>query len=508
MPKLINKFYGGIARDEKTKSVGVASNIEEIDILENADFIQATQIMTSDAMPSNTEVYAYCSDNADTVFGYGKRTDNSNEVRIVSLTQGGLDDPGAFATLMTSADTTNDCYQLSPIEYHSSDTGDANRLYYLTKNSTTITLKHCKTDGTSETTDGTLTGLDGSGDRLFMRRIYGSLFVGNGQYISKVDKSGAFTEKAFTLPSGWIAVDMCEAGSSSLILARNINSAHNITKAFFWDLTSLTQFDDSFDIPFGGPQWIIKHRETIKILCAINGKAKIFQISAYAGGVPSAFPNMELSNIAIETNNQPISSQRMVSIKDDIVYFGLWKTDKTAIYGLGQIDNNKPYALWLAKRYDTSNYANHTPYALFIDGPNFFGAFSDNGTADHCRCETRNSPTRSSNAVYETIVIDDELQSSLGKLEEVFVTTKPLGGNGTKVNISIDPNYSGTYTQIYQSDGTTMQNTSDTIGVFKPKLAEVKVFKIKMTLESNGTTSPKVTGIGWNLTKQGTIAMK
>ena len=35
--KIITKFYGGMTRDEKSKSIGVCSNIEEFDIFENAN---------------------------------------------------------------------------------------------------------------------------------------------------------------------------------------------------------------------------------------------------------------------------------------------------------------------------------------------------------------------------------------------------------------------------------------------------------------------------------------
>ena len=501
--KLINKFFGGITRDEKSKQIGVCSNVEEIDILENADYIQPAQRMSAEAsMPATTEVFSYTADNSDVVFGYGRETAGS-KVRIVSASSGGSSTPGNFSTLFTAAAVLY--YDLSPVEYHRCSTGDVNRIYWLSKSGSVISLNHCTTTGTSETLDGILTGIDGTDDRLFMRRIYGELYIGNGQYISRVDKDGSFTEKAFTLPNGWEGVDLCEAGNSTLILARNISKNHNISKGYFWDLTSSTQFDDSFDIPFGGPQWLIKHRETIKIMCAINGEARFYQVSAYAGGVPAQLPGMSLKNVMTEASTLALSSQRMVAVKDDIIYFSLYKTDKSGIYAIGQIDNNKNYALYLAKRFATTNYSLHIPRGLYIQGPNFYCAFTDNGTASNSRCATLNSPTRSSLAVYETVVLDDDNPTIVKKLKEVGIISQPNPNSSCAIAVSVDPDYSGTYTAINQADNTNYNITGQTVGIFEPKV-DSKVWKIKISWTSSGTTAIKLTGLFWTALQEKSTA--
>lgn len=500
--KIITKFFGGMVRDEKSKQLGVCSNIEEFDILENQDYMIPTLIMESDSMPGSTDVKTYTADRSDTVFGYGRETAGS-KVRIVSVATGGATAPGAFSTLFTAASVLY--YSGAPIEYHSSATGDANRLYWLSKNGSTISLNHCTTAGASETSDGTLTGLDGTNDRLGMRRIYGELHIMNGQYIARVDKDGVFTEKAFTLPNGWEAVDICEAGNSGLIIARNININSNITKGYFWDLTSLNGFDDSFDIPFGGPQWVIKHRETIKIMCAINNRARFYQVSAYAGGVPSQIKGIELLNVATETSGVPISSPMSASIKDDIIYFGINKSDKTGIFALGQIDNDKNYSFYLAKRFATSSYALHVMSGLFIQGPNFYGAFVDNGTVSNSRCMTLNSATRSSNAVYETVVIDEDLPAMLKRLSEVFITSQPAP-TSCSATVSVLSDY-GSYSQIYKANGTSMVVT-DTLASFSPKKSGIKSFKIKLSATSSGTNAIRFTGVGWTTGEQSTPSKK
>ena len=93
--KLINKFYGGTVRDDKSTIQGAALNIEELDIFTNGDFIQAEQIVSADSMPASTEVYAYTSGTDGTVYGYGKET-SGNKIRLVSMASGGADNPGSF----------------------------------------------------------------------------------------------------------------------------------------------------------------------------------------------------------------------------------------------------------------------------------------------------------------------------------------------------------------------------------------------------------------------------
>lgn len=502
----IKDFWAGITRDEKSPAVGVCSNIEEFDIFDNKDYIVPTQTMSADTLPASTEAYSYTAGNDDTVYAYGKET-AANKVRILSVATGGASNPGSFSTLFTSADATNLAYKISPLQYHQTTETPANYLYYITKASTTIILKRYNISGASEATVGTLTGLDGTNDRLSIRAIYGELFIMNGRYVAKVDDAGTFTEKAFTLPVGWEAVDICEAGDMAVILCRSIVANTNACKGFFWDLSSSTDFDDTFDIPFGGPQWIQKHAETIKICCAANGQVKFYQLSgAFAGAVPQQLQGMVLTSVSTEADQAPISAPNGVSTKDHILYFTLSKTDKSAIYAIGQIDQNKQNALILAKRFATTSYATHVPYGLLIQGPNFYAAFSDNGTASMSRCESLNSPARSSNAVYETVVLDDKNPLSLKEVPVVSVLTKPLAAS-TSVTAYIATDY-GDYTSLTRADGTVMNTTSATVGTFKASAAGVKVYKIKITCVSSGTSAPYITTIAWVSHSQTTPSFK
>lgn len=499
--KVIKDFYGGIIRDDKSKITGASSNLEEIDILTNAGYIQAEQIFSADSLPASTEVYSYCSGSDGTVYGYGKET-SGNKVRIVSAATGGADNPGSLSTLFTSADTSNLAYKISPIVFHKTSESNQLYLYYITKNGSTITLKRYDIIGASESTVGTLTGLTGTNDRLSMKVMFGELIICNGNYMARVDKDGVFDDRAFTLPKDWNAVDAIPVSDVCIILSRYLDSSVNYSKGYWWDLTSIAQVDDSFNLPSGGPQWIYNHQEQILIFCAINGRARIFQLSgAFPGAVPQELPGIELVNVGLEADQQPVSSSKMVSEKDKVLYFGLYKTDKTGVYGLGRLDSDKPRALFLSKRFNTTDYSLHAPTGLFIQGPNYYGAYSDNGTATTVRCETRNSPNRSASAIYESIFIDDDSPSSNKDFEAVYVSTEPMPAS-TDVNVSFASDY-GSYAEIFRADGTSLATTSAVQGMFLSKASkQKKVCKIKLELVSNGANSPKVVSIGLKMVNQ------
>jgi hypothetical protein len=518
--KLINKFYGGIVRDEKSTVTGSASNIEEIDIFTNKDYFQAEQIFSADALPASTEVYAYTSGSDDTVYGYGKETANS-KIRIVSVASGGGSNPGAFATLFTGSDSTNLATPLSPVEFFkTTEVSNNTSLYFIKGTSTSWYISRYNLGAAAEQrwtgtawsgsgswdSNSQLTGLNGTFMRPTMRIIYGELYICNGNLIAKVDEDGTFDNAAFTLPNDWEAVDIVAVGSSAIILARNISRTVNYTKGYWWDLTTDEQFDDSFTIPMGGPQWIYNHREMLKIFCSLNGKARIYQMQPYAGAMPVELPGISIDNTGTETSTQPVSPSKMVHAKENVLYFGLFKTDKSGLYALGRLDSDKPEAYILSKRFHTTSYATHSPTGGLIQGANFYAAFSDNGTASTARCETLNSPDRSSNAVYETIVVDDGNPLNDKAIKSIQITTQPLVAS-TDVDVHVASEY-GSYSQVYRADGTSLNTTSATTGEFKPKLGNAKTWKVKLALTSSGTSSPKVTAIGMTIVSLSKSARK
>lgn len=514
--KLINKFFGGIVRDDKATAQGVALNIEELDIFTNADFIQAEQIFSSYAVPASTEVYAYTSGSDGVAYAYGRETSGS-KVRILSVASGGGTNPSTMSTLFTSADATNLAYSVSPVQYFKTSDTTTGSLYYVKGTGATwYIVRYNITSAAEQRYDGSawvtsdaldsntqLGGLTGSYDRISLKVIFGELFITNGTFIAKIDKDGVLTTTAFTLPREWTAVDIIPVSDVAIILGRYVDRTVNFCKGFWWDLTASLQVDDSFDIPSGGPQWIINHKETVKIFTAINGIGRFYQLSgAFPGAVVLELPGLVLNNIATETSTQPISPAKTLGVKERILYFGLWKTDKSGVYGIGQIDAGKPTALILSKRFATTDYSLHKPVALFILGANFFAAYDDNGTNTSVICKTLNSPNRSTSGIYESIWIDDGNPIAIKKLSGVYVTTYPLPAS-SDVNVSVQADYSGSYTEVFRADGTSFNTTSGLEAWFKTTPFDKKrSYKVKAELVSSGSSSPKVTSIGLRLIVQ------
>lgn len=506
-----DKFFGGIVRDDKSKVRGALSNAEEVDIFSNADFIQAEQIMSSDSMPASTEIYAYTAGDDDTVYGYGKNTAN-NAVRLVSVASGGATNPGAFGTLATSSDTTNLATIVSDLQFFRTvEASNPTSLYYIKGTSTTWYLVRYNIGAAAEQrwtgsawsasgaldSNTQLTGLNGTAMRPTMKVIFGELMICNGRYIAKVDRDGTLTEKAFTLPSEWEAVDIIAVADKALILCRNKNRLVNQSKAFWWDLTATEGFEDSFGLPVNNPLWIVNHKETIKMACGGNNVLRLFQLSGpFQGAIPIELPDIALSNIDSDASLQPISSPKMVSQKDNILYFGLNKSDKTGIYALGQLDSKSPQALILSKRFATTNYANHASTALWIQGPNYYAAFDDNGTASNSRCESANSPTRSSNAVIETTWIDDNKPLQSKDLVNVITTCKALPSS-TSLTASVATDYTETYTSLTRADGTVLNTANAVLGKHVAgNFINKKAFKVKVAFASSGVNSPKLQSVG------------
>lgn len=228
----------------------------------------------------------------------------------------------------------------------------ASFLFYVTGNNQLIRLG-ATPDGTTEFTAdraGTemiLEDLGTADDRIPMLRYAGRFFIGHGQYISQVDNGGVFIPKDFTLPDGWEAVSMEPFDNSIGILCRNVNNKVGHGKVYYWDLVATTGFLAEVTIPMGGPQIIMNHREVPWVIAAQNGTMRSYIILD-----SSARRQHTLYDISTETDTQAIVPDACKFITEDAMYFGLWKTDKTAMYSIGQVDSGFPYALYLAKRFN------------------------------------------------------------------------------------------------------------------------------------------------------------
>lgn len=442
------------------------------------------------------KVLGYAVDDSDTA--YMLTSSQDGDAMIWKLTTASVTDPGSWVFLFES---TNDAHPNGNIIWHKWDDGSS-YLYYPTVSGSTVTLRKLLISGPTESSVGTLAGLDGTGDRVPMIRLNGELYVGNGKYIANIDDDGVFTGTNFTiaLSTGWEVVDFDPIGDELMLLCRSTEDSKNVSKIFFWDKTASTGSNDEINIPMGGPQIISNHSEVVRVFCAKNGILRVYEL---LGKLP--VETHKLDSIATETSAQAIIPCQTKFIKDNILYFGLWKTDKAGLYAIGQAGPRLPVALVLSRRFDTSAYTAHKPQAAIAFGPNFYLSFDDNGTSDIKRIEGNNSPTRSSNAVYESIVIDAGSPEYNKEWRGFILNAKSMPSSCSIVFDIRTDNASS-----YDSNATqTLNSTNDYVDVggasgmtgdrfWYRELTSVvgRLAQIKLSFTSSTTTMPVLYSIG------------
>lgn len=499
----IDYFYTGQTKETDQKGTLIFSNIEELDFFSEESSIKPTTIFKDDTMPTGTgKVYAFTADDSDNLYALATQSANG-QTRILKLASASSNAPGTWTTFFDSSNTAQP-HPLSQIVFFQTSEVDGKWLYFVRTAGATKEIARIKLTATPTETNTdaggtvmTISGLTGSYDRPTMKVIYGELYICHGRFIAKVNEEGVFTEKAFTLPREWRAVDIIPIGDASIILTRHINSQANVSRGYWWDLTDTAGFIDFFEIPFGGAQWIYNVGEKILIFCAINGRGKVFQLaSPNAGSSVIEIDHIEYKGLKTETSTQPISPVRTVQVNDGILYFALWG-NKTGIYALGQTKFRRPLATCLAKRFNTTDYSLHTPYALIIHGPNWFVSYDDNNVAKLRRLENNNNPTYSSQAVIESNWLDFGNRFSKKTLTRAYLVSEPLP-TGTSIDFYVAGDYSGTYTQIKRPDDTIFNTANGIFGFFKPSaFKDKRVYKFKIQFTSSGNLTPKLHAIGF-----------
>ena len=400
--------------------------------------------------------YAY---DGSSLFALSKDILTANpKIRILQLASASASNPGSWTAYFTSTNA-GDVYEIPSMVLHKQTESATLKtdLYYTGTPAAgglqLYRLYDISAAGTTEaTTDVSaasmmLTGITTSLNTTAPRpriTLDGETFFGHGQYVAKIDETGVFTGTAFTLPTGWYCVDFAGASDEMYILASSATEP-NKSKIFMWDRTATTQFDDVIDIPMGGAQAIINHNETIRVWCVQNGVLRIYEL---LGKVPRKTHQLaSVQNLITGSSGKglggtyfPVMKQFMF-VKDNIIYFGLWKSDKSGLYALGQVEDNKPIALVLIKRFiasGTASYASLRPTAATVVGNNIFSAYYNYTVTDTyqtSRLEGDNSPNRSSDAVYESIWIDNGTTETWKDWTGVIVVGKPAPASTT---ITID----------------------------------------------------------------------
>ena len=445
----LDKFYGGIVINDKDKTQGVCLNCEEIDIFTNAGYIQPETVLASNSTDNSNvasgtprRIWGYTNDNAGNSWALSDDAAGTPKAKIWKIASSASNtSAGNYTAAFTSAQNART--YASNIHWHGTGNPISSAyLYYVTGTNDLYRTEDIIADTTpdSETSVGTLSGLASTSKYCPMISFDGELFIGHGQFVAKVDDTGLFTEKAFTIANGFEIVDMTAIADGLVLLTRSIISGDNTAVVFFWDATSTTGEDKRITLPMGGPQAIINHNEAIRVFCAQNGRLKIFELQ---GSLPIKTHELDCYNESSMNTDSYVIYPNSVYLKNGILYFGLARgtNNQSGIYALGQTNPYTPLALVLAKRYSSSaagSGKSHSPFAHLSIGPNVFVSYQDRTSTDAdtlLRIEENNSPTRSSTSVLESVLIDTSNPETIKSWKGMFVTAKSIP---TSCAITID----------------------------------------------------------------------
>lgn len=444
----INRFHGGITTRERDNTVGATLVCEELDVYSDPTFIEPETVMSADNGVITDGIYDYAYDHEDDIlYALGKTA--GNDIKTWSLASASTDNPGAFASHFNSGNDA-DVDDLGAMLLHRQTESSVLKryLYYtgavLSTGIPLYRLGDIATGGTTESntdTASTTMLLTGIKTDLYPNiprpriTLFGESYFGHGQYIAAIDDTGVFSEKAFTLPDGWYCIDFIGVKDSMWILAYNGNDA----RIYVWNLVDTSGFDDTVLFSSTYPLAIENHNDAIRVFSHENNQLVVHDMLNKYSFVSNSLtevqnPVTDGSGYGDGSVYVPMSKKSMF-IDDNVLYFGLWKTDKSGIYALAYADDekNNPLALTLAKRFipsTTSPYTGHRPIAMASVGPNIFASYFDAaaGIADYqcSRVEENNSPNLSSDAILETVWIDGGAPETTKEWHGFALVTKPM----------------------------------------------------------------------------------
>ena len=131
--KLFTEFFGGIQRDDKSTVPGGMSDVEELDILENANWVQPALVLSADTIPNNMIVGSYSEDAVGNGYAFGNL---SGFASVMTRSNIGTASPGAWTTQNTSGTLVGNIQMGSAVHYEieSGNTALSLAYYFIVSN--------------------------------------------------------------------------------------------------------------------------------------------------------------------------------------------------------------------------------------------------------------------------------------------------------------------------------------------------------------------------------------
>ena len=316
------------------------------------------------------------------------------------------------------------------------------------------------------------------------------LFIGDGRYISSIDTSEVFTQKALTLPAGF-RIRVLEVIGDRLAIACGGDSATTGTSeksvVFFWDGTS-DLFESRVNVDVIGGIQALKSMDNILYLFARNIAPPTpagIDIYYYNGAdfdlvktVPNA-PSEDDSvrmypNAVANYNNNLLFGTTKVASTDDTQRHGVWK--------FGQANRNFPRSLVLDNLASDNEEDDVTIGAIVVfNGLYFFS----NKTGATYRVDALSKTVGNDNSYIESQVYELNQDGKGSLVSGVKIFARPMAAN-TSVVVKYAIDSASSFTTL----GTITSSNQDNIlyGIYK----YANTIELRLELTPKDTALPEV----------------
>jgi len=526
----VTDFFLGEVNDKGSSQAGAATNVVEMDIFENKDFIQAEYGMSSAFNSDISPVYDFSVNKQDDDFwAYGDTYIEIGDFDPTGTTISGIfekrsqpinDSNTARPNTEIAAYETSENSSLTTFtEWVYFTSGENGRLptlerYNITDDDAPLTVQ-------SDLGDTTTNEIQDPDAPVIMRIINGALYVMFANTITKIARDGTTTHTYEELQEGFNIVGATSAGrktDSMFVVCEPIETTTNKSRGYWIDLVN-NDVDNYLDLPYGGVQWVENIASDVLMSFVEDNQFRVMALSQpFPGSTAGRLPNIKLTNVLdtqfdvfddSKTNGLGIkpSPSKSVHTLDGEIFFLLNKDDQPGIYSISRIGPDQNYGIRLAHKLPGS-YPDQLGLAMGVYGNKKIVSYVDgydgtagSGSSTFAVVEPDDSNTeRSNEGVYESVWFQFEEPTVDKDLKAVGVTTEPLPSNTEIRMYAAQDNESG-YTQIYQADGSNMNETGTSYAEFRASsISEAKRVRFKMEIDGNGDDSPRVNAVGMLIT--------
>lgn len=328
--------------------------------------------------------------------------------------------------------------------------------------------------------DGNTNTLDSDTEWHPMCVYLGSLFVGAGRYVSKLESDGTFTQQKLTLPAG-NRVKSLDVYGDRLVIGTMIGST--ITQKaesylFTWDGT--TDFpEQSFYLQENGQNALISWENILLDFAGIQGN-----LYAYNGSFLDKAK--KIPDVDATVGDYVYVNPGAVAQFGGNVLAGVTLGSGSAlggVYEFGRITEDLPFAMTLP--YPISAGVTDVQIgAILTCGTNqFLVSWKDNDAGTY-GLDALDTTAKASSGYFTTNKYELADGSEQRLIKGVVIVAEPLP-TGTSITVEYDADDSGSFS----SGGTITSSNQDELLYFPFR---AKVAQFKFTLNANANTTPKV----------------